>query len=532
LSGIDVKMFVMDYWRKVSKEHVLLMIPDWIVQNLAAAQGEGPRYQRIADVIGKGIKNGLLPTGYRLPTVRRLAKGLGVSDATVAAAYRLMFRHGQVQGRVGSGTYVVNRSENSPQGREPSASADSDPTFLASPWRRRTLTGHAAHLRAAYPNAFDCTSGRPDPGLFPLASLQQAWRSAIKRLTYDGLQYAGPYPLNFLAEKVTAVLQADSVDVLSRDIVVGTSTQQLIMLGLNVASRINGSARLVVALEEPGYPTILDSLERMGHQLIGLTIDEQGVCPASLEKAIAAGARVAIFTPRAQNPTGASWTSDRRAALSDLIRNHRDLLVIEDDYFAGLTNSRPGSLISDERIADQLIYIRSFSKSIAPDLRIAIAAAKARLRALLFEEKSFADGWTSHSTQLATAFVLEDPATEKILKAATKAYAERREAAIRVLLSEAHGLARTITKGDGLSVWVELSNEVRPSEVVEQAAALGVIIAPGEPFYLAIGRNNAVRFNAGSARDVAQACQLGRTLATAIVKTAESSAGSFLIPHV
>jgi DNA-binding transcriptional MocR family regulator len=270
----------------------------------------------------------------------------------------------------------------------------------------------------------------------------------------------------------------------------------------------------------------------MGHQLIGLTIDEQGVCPSSLEKAIAAGARVAIFTPRAQNPTGASWTSDRRAALCDLIRDHRDLLVIEDDYFAGLTNSRPGSLISDERIADQLIYIRSFSKSIAPDLRIAIAAAKARLRALLFEEKSFADGWTSHSTQLATAFVLEDPATEKILRAATKAYAERREAATRVLLSEAHGLARIITKGDGLSVWVELSNEVRPSEVVEQAAALGVIIAPGEPFYLTIGRNNAVRFNAGSARDVAQACQLGRTLATAIVKTAESSAGSFLIPHV
>src|SRR5262249_1562371 len=89
------------------------MIPDWIVENLSSEQGGRPRCQTIAGVIDDGIKNGLLPAGYRLPTVRLLAKGLGVSDTTVAAAYRLLFRLGQVRGRVGSGTYVLDRSDDS-----------------------------------------------------------------------------------------------------------------------------------------------------------------------------------------------------------------------------------------------------------------------------------------------------------------------------------------------------------------------------------------------------------------------------------
>ena len=105
------------------------------------------------------------------------------------------------------------------------------------------------------------------------------------------------------------------------------------------------------------------------------------------------------------------------------------------------------------------------------------------------------------------------------------------EAATSVLVSGARGLARIIDSADGLSVWVEISPEVRSSEVVEQAAALGVLIAPGEPFYLTIGRNDAVRFNAGSARNIDHAAELGQTLANAIIRAAESSAGSFLIPH-
>jgi DNA-binding transcriptional MocR family regulator len=531
-----VKEYLDDLFEQKKEGERREMIPSWIPRNVCATDGHRPRYQTLADVIEDGVRSGFIPAGKRLPTVRELAKELGVSDTTVAAAYKLLCRRGQVEGRVGSGTYVLAGSRDAAERVTPPRSArelvGQQLVSRSSPWRRRTLTGHAAHLRAAYPLALDCTSGRPDPTLFPLAQLQKAWQSAISKMTYDGLQYTGPHPLPFLTEQIIKLLHDDGVSVTDGDIAVGSSTQQLIMLALSVAGKVAGKEKLVVAVEEPGYPTILDSFERLGHQLVGIEVDQAGAVPVSLEKAIALGATVALLTPRAQNPTGASWTPERKSALANLIALHPEVIVVEDDYFAGVTTVRSGSLLVDERIEDRVIHIRSFSKSMAPDLRVAFAAAKPRMRTLLMEEKSFADGWTSHLTQLAIATALSDPETGVALCMASKAYADRRRAATSALVAGAGGLANVIPQGEGVNVWVKLSSEVRSSETIEQAAALGVLIAPGEPFFLRIGHNDVVRFNAGSAQGVDQAFEIGQILGRAIVRAAENSSGSFLLPHV
>ena len=99
-----------------------------------------------------------------------------------------------------------------------------------------------------------------------------------------------------------------------------------------------------------------------------------------------------LLTPRAHNPTGASWTVRRLGELADVLADHAGVLAIEDDRFAGITVARPGSLLNDRRIADRVVYVRSFSKSIAPDLRIAVAVAGPFLRRQLAEAKSLADG--------------------------------------------------------------------------------------------------------------------------------------------
>ncbi|HEY0793903.1 MAG TPA: PLP-dependent aminotransferase family protein [Chthoniobacterales bacterium] len=513
------------------------MILSWVRQHALAADGSEPRYKAIAEVIAHGIKAGQIPTGRRLPTVRELAKSLGVSDTTIAAAYRLLRQQGQVEGRVGSGTYVIQEPDRTRanQASPPMyrAGVDRERSMAWSPpWRRRTLTAHAGHLRAAFPAALDCTSGRPDPALFPLAQLQRAWRFAIDQMTYDGLQYAGPYPIAPLAKQVVLGLEREGVVVKESDIAVGSSAQQLIMLSLRVISTVLGKVKLTVAVEEPGYATIFDSLGRLGHRLVGMKMDDQGALPASLEEALASGANVVLLTPRAHNPTGASWSLERKAALAEILARHPGATAIEDDYFAGATTSRPGSLLTDERLEDRVIYIRSFSKSVAPDFRLAVASVRPRLRALLMEEKSFADGWSSHLAQFAMATLLADPEVKDILATAAQAYADRRRAATSSLLSESGGLARVASAGDGVNVWINLSPEVHPSEAIEQAAALGVLIAPGEPFFLDMGHNNAVRFNAGSAKSVDQAFEIGRILSRAIIQAAEDSSGSFLIPHV
>ena len=464
-----------------------MVISPWVQKSYRSAESTGPKYRVIAGVIGEGISAGHFPMGTQLPTVRQLSKDLGVSETTVAKAYEFLHELGQIEGKVGSGTYVKRSATSDPSQAKAAGLVRQPPveTSLSksSPWRRRTLTFNAGHLRTAYPSALDCTSGRPDPALLPLSVLKKAWLAATRKMACEHLQYSGPHPLPALVERVIPRLEMDGIFARETDIVVGSSAQQMIMLAVQVVCALSGNTKLIIAVEEPGYPTIFDSFERLGHQLVGIEVDANGAIPASLENALALGVQSVLLTPRAHNPTSASWSPERRSALSDVIAAHPEVVAIEDDHFAGITTTRPGSLFSDERIGDRVIYIRSFSKSIGPDFRIAIAAARSRLRALLMEEKSFADGWSSRLTQSAVAAAFADPDLESALKRSAQAYQDRRRAAATALSSRAAGLARVNPGMDGVSVWVALSPEVGSSEVIEHEAALGVLVAPGRTVF-------------------------------------------------
>jgi GntR family transcriptional regulator/MocR family aminotransferase len=206
-----------------------------------------------------------------------------------------------------------------------------------------------------------------------------------------------------------------------------------------------------------------------------------------------------LFTPRAHNPTGASWSAERRVALAEVLAAHRDVIAIEDDQFAGVCNTRAGSLLSDPRLESRTIYVRSFSKSIGPDLRIAVAVARPQLRELLAEAKSFADGWTSRLLQRTLAGVLADDEMYVDLDRARDAYRDRRQSAADVVdsLLAPHG-GGTWCGPDGLNLWVHLPPGVDARDALERAAAEGVRVAEGEPFFLRPGHSGVVRLNAGS----------------------------------
>ncbi|MGH2559635.1 MAG: PLP-dependent aminotransferase family protein [Thermomicrobiales bacterium] len=496
-----------------------------VQQRFSEATSLGKRYETIAATLERAIAGGQLKAGERLPTVRQLSDDLGVSATTVGAAYKLLRRRGLIESAVGRGTFVAGPATNGSSAREmqvvrvpTQASTLGRRGRLAAPWRKRALTASAAYLRSAYPGAADCSSGRPDPALLPLAPLQRAWASAIAGVEQRDLQYTGPEPIPALTAAVLPRLAADEVVAESSDLIVGSSAQQVMMLSLEVMAELAGPATAkhpIVAVEEPGYPTIFDAYERAGCRLVGVDVDEHGANPASVEAALETGAKIVLFTPRAHNPTGASWTVGRRVALADVLAEHRDVYVIEDDQFAGITTTRPSSLLDDERLRDRVVYIRSFSKSIAPDLRIAVAVARPRLRSLLAEARSFTDGWTSRLLQRVLAKLLDDDETDELLAFARDAYASRREAVARVVDA---GLAMrgggVVVGDDGVNVWVHLPPGVESFAVVERAAALGVIVAPGEPFYIRPGRSDLVRINAGAV-EAAQAALAAEALVTA-----------------
>lgn len=458
------------------------------------------RHEAINLAFERGIADGRIPPGSRLPTVRSLSAELGVSGATVAAAYRLLGKEGRTRGEVGRGTFVVGHAAHAPvrpRTSSPSPAADDvrSSTIMRAPWRRRAVLNSAARLRSVYPSALDCTSGKPDPSLFLRDIFLRSWRAAIDETDIHDLQYASPEPVSALDAALRQRFERDDIPTTNAGMVVGSSAQQLMVLSLSIAPTVATSSVRVVAVEEPGYQTVFDAFEHMGFRLVGMAVDGQGVLPHAFESALAQGAQAVLFTPRAQNPYGASWTQARRLELAHVLARYPGVVAIEDDQFADLAAERPGSLLTDPRLSERVVYIRSFAKSIAPDIRIAVALAQPRLHNLLAEAKSFTDGWSPQLSQRALALLLTDPGLDGALAHARALYGQRRTAARKILTEQLGPVGGTVSGDDGLNLWVQLSPGTDAGSVIERAGALGVLCTPGEPFYIRPGRNDVLRLS-------------------------------------
>jgi GntR family transcriptional regulator / MocR family aminotransferase len=484
------------------------------VKTIAFRELGPPRYEQLAAILEGAIREGRLRDGERLPPVRQLASDLAISVTTVTAALNLLSERLLIRAEVGRGTFVT-RPEPDVLAGAAAAPAPSGPRPSPAPWRRRALMTMGAHLRTRYPDALDCSTGRPDVDLLPLAVLRRAWNAVVATATAPDLQYAGPDVIRALADPLLRLLEGGGLEVRADDLLIGSSAQQWMMLSLQAAALRSHAERPLVAVEEPGYPTIMDAYERAGARLVAVAVDREGAVPDSLDAAFRAGAIMALLTPRAHNPTGASWSPGRRAALAGVLAGHPHAIAVEDDQFAEGSTARPGSMLNDPRVRDRVVYIRSFSKLVAPDLRVAAAAAGPRLRGLLADGKSFEDGWTSRLLQKTLARALADGELADALASARETYERRRSRAAEALnrVLHPHG-GGTWCGADGLNLWVQLPPGVDATDVVERAAAAGVRVAPGEPFHLHPGRTHVVRLNAGSAPD-AKASDAGRIVGEA-----------------
>lgn len=491
---------------------------------IEAASDEGTRREAIAAALQRAIAEGRLTAGQRLLPVRRLSSELGVSGATVAAAYALLQERGWTRGEVGRGTFVIgpagSSADKQPATTAQTASSAQNQSFPISvpraPWRRRAMIASATHLRAMYPDATDCTSGKPDPDLILKEIVVRSWRTALDETNHLDLQYASPDPADALTRALGPRLERDGIATAGVELVVGSSAQQLMVLSLSVASALWPAAPRTVAVEEPGYQTVFDAFERMGYRLVGMSVDDEGVVPDTLRRALSTGAQAVLFTPRAQNPYGASWTPSRRQALARVLAEFPSVVAIEDDQFADLASAAPGSLLSDQHLAERVIYIRSFAKAIAPDMRIAVALARPRLRNLLAEAKSFSDGWSPRLSQRALGHLLADPETDSALDAVRRNYAARRQAALWALNESLVPHGAEVHGGDGLNLWIRLAPGTDAGAVVHRAAALGVLLSPGEPFFIRPGYTDAIRMSVSSVRPDEAAQAAGR-VATAIL---------------
>ncbi len=393
---------------------------------------EGRRSSELALSVETAIREGHVAPGATLPAVRALAASLRVSPATVAAAYRRLAARGLVTGQGRRGTRVTPRP----------------------PLRMPAPAPIAAHLR-------NLADGNPDATLLP--RLQPALRNCAREPRLYGTERN--HPALFAAARKQLV--ADGIPADSMAIVGGAldGLERVLQAHLRPGDRI--------AIEDPGYTAVFDLLAALGLAVEPMAVDDFGPEPASFASALRTGVRAIILTPRAQNPTGAALDEKRVRALRPILQAHPAVLLLEDDHAGPVAGAPALSLAHPRR--ERWAVVRSVSKSLGPDLRLAVLAGDATTIARVEGRQHIGTGWVSHVLQEAVAQLWADRRIEARLRAAASHYAARRADLIDAL--RRHGI--TGRGRSGFNVWVPVPDE---QAAITGLAAAGWAVRAGERY--------------------------------------------------
>lgn len=412
---------------------------------------------KIARDLEQAILKGAIAAGEQLPTVRGLAQALGVSPGTAAAAYRRLKSRGLVRTDGRRGTVVLGAVESALQ------------------------VPHSEHLR-------DLGSGNPDPALLPRLGPFLAQLDPEPRLYGGALRYE---PLEELARRE---LESDGLEVPAVAVLSGA------MSALERALREYAAPGDRVAVEDPGFSGVLELVRRMGLEAVPIPLDQQGLLPEELERALASGLEAVIVTPRAQNPTGAMLSERRSHELRTVLSHHPEILLLEDDHAGPIAGAPLRSIADGDR--PRYLYVRSVSKWLGPDLRLAVATGSRETLRLL-EHRQLADiRWVSHVLQELVFRLWSDRAVRALLRRAERTYGKRRQALLKALSQrqiEASGAS-------GLNVWLPVPDE---TTAVRALAERGWVVAAGESFRLRAPP--AIRVSIASL-EVPEADKLGRDI--------------------
>jgi len=390
----------------------------------------------IAESVRELAERRALTPGETLPSVRALAESLGVNRNTVVAAYRQLAQAGLVESRGRAGTRI-------------------------SPVRRVTEEGYAPGTVLR-----DIGTGNPDAAWIPDPG--RALGQAAGRPVLYGTPVIDPDLDAWAGAWMRAAVGDDRA---MRLTITGGASDAIDRLLSQALTREDA-----VGLEDPCFLSSLNTVRLGGYRPVAIPVDDEGMTVDGLRAALDAGARAIVCTPRAQNPTGASLTAGRAAALRAVLADHPYVLVIEDDHFSLLSQAPYHSVIAATH--RRWALVRSVSKFLGPDMCLAVAASDPDTADRLALRLSPGTSWVSHLLQRLAVAMLSDPAVARDIGAAGEHYAGR-NAAFAARLSAAGLPARS---GDGLSLWVELPVPAR--RAAEQLMRRGWLARVGDEFAL------------------------------------------------
>jgi 2-aminoadipate transaminase len=369
----------------------------------------------------------------------------------------------------------------------------------------------------ADPEIISFAGGMPDPDFFPMEELRAISNTILQEDGKVALQYNATKGYLPLREKIASRMLHLDVNLSAEDIIIVSGSQQ----GIDFCGKLFLDEGDIVVCESPSYSGALNAFSSYLPEFVEMPTDEFGMDMEALEKIVSTTKNIKILyvIPDFQNPTGKTWSLERRLKLLELA-NRFNLLIIEDDPYSSFRfqgNRIPALKALDTQ--GRVIYMGTFSKTLCPGLRVGWVAGKQEIIDKIELVKQVADIHTNSFAQRQIDKFMELYDLDEQVRKVTDVYRKRRDVMLESIRAYFPSECHYTTPEGGIFIWVEMPTHVNARTVLLDAIDQKVAFIPGGGFFPNSKKENTIRLNFSTMDDgriIKGIKRLGRVLEQAV----------------
>ncbi len=337
---------------------------------------------------------------------------------------------------------------------------------------------------ASRPEIVSLAGGMPNLSALPMDMMANVVNELVATQGAEALQYGSGQGHPKLREQICDVMELEGIKAHPEDIIVTTGSQQ----ALDLISRIFIDPGDVVLVEAPSYVGALGTFSQYEASVVHVEMDNNGLIPERLEEAIKSlrsqGRKIKFLylIPNYQNPAGVLLPPDRRTRILEICRE-AGIFIVEDNPYGLLGFEKPSPNAMRAEDSENVIYLGSFSKTIAPGFRVGWALVPQSLKEKLVIAAESSILCPSNFSQMAISSYLADQPWRDQIREFCKLYKERRDAMLESLEKYFPSEATWTRPEGGFYVWVTLPPEIDTKALMPKAIVAKVAYVPGTAFY-------------------------------------------------
>lgn len=343
------------------------------------------------------------------------------------------------------------------------------------------------------PEIISFAGGLPAPELFPIEALKVVSVKVLDEMGKEALQYSTTEGYDPLREKIAVRLDRVGIKATKDDILITSGSQQ----GLDFSGKVFINPGDFVLCESPSYLGAINAFKAYECDFKEIETDAQGMNLIHLEKVIqeTPKAKFIYVIPDFQNPSGRTWSAERRQGLVD-IANRYNLVIVEDNPYGELVfEAKTLDAVKSYDTEGRVIYLGTYSKTFSPGIRIGWVLASPEILNKYIMVKQGADLQSSSMSQRELNMYLDLYDFDAHIDSIKTVYKKRRDLMMETIKAEFPESVTYIMPTGGLFAWVELPKHIDTRKVLEVAIQNRVAFVPGGSFFPNGGQENFMRLN-------------------------------------